>query len=65
MGAPRIIRCRCGYPLGDAPLPAGSLRLADLGFYNLDVLAQIHADGGFWLSRVQSNTLVAYPGRKP
>jgi len=44
-------------------IPAGSLRLADLGFYNLDILAQIHADGGYWLSRVQTNTLVAYPGR--
>ncbi|MDQ2998272.1 MAG: IS4 family transposase [Chloroflexota bacterium] len=52
-------------PVQHLPLPAGSLRLADLGFYNLDVLAQIHADGGYWLSRVQSNTLVAYPGGKP
>ena len=51
-------------PVQHLPLPAGSLRLADLGFYNLEVLAQIHADGGFWLSRVQSNTLVAYPGGK-
>ena len=46
-------------------MPAGSLRLADLGFSNLDVLAQIHADGGYWLSRVQSNTLVTYPGGTP
>ena len=46
-------------------MPVGSLRLADLGFYTLDVLAQIHADGGYWLSRVQTNTLVAYPGGKP
>ena len=52
-------------PVQHLPLPAGSLRLADLGFYNLDVLAQIHAAGGYWLSRVQSNTLVAYPGGKP
>lgn len=52
-------------PVQHAPLPAGSLRLADLGFYNLDVLAQIHAAGGYWLSRVQTNTLVAYPGGKP
>ncbi len=52
-------------PVQHLPLPAGSLRMADLGFYNLDVLRQIHADGGFWLSRVQSNTLVAYPGRTP
>lgn len=52
-------------PVQHAPMPTGSLRLADLGFYNLDVLAQIHTAGGFWLSRVQSNTLVAYPGRKP
>ncbi len=52
-------------PVQHAPMPVGSLRLADLGFYNLAVLAQIHADGGYWLSRVQSNTLVAYPGGKP
>jgi len=52
-------------PVQHAPMPTGSLRLADLGFYNLDVLAQIHADGGYWLSRVQSNTLVAYPGGEP
>lgn len=52
-------------PLQHAPLPAGSLRLADLGFYNLEVFAQIHAAGGFWLSRLQSTTLVAYPGGKP
>ena len=30
-------------PLQHAPLPVGSLQLADLGFYNLEVLAQIHA----------------------
>jgi hypothetical protein len=52
-------------PVQHLPLPAGSLRLADLGFYNLEVLAQIHTAGGYWLSRVQSNTLVAYPGRAP
>jgi hypothetical protein len=52
-------------PVQHAPMPVGSLRLADLGFYNLDVLGQIHAAGGYWISRVQSNTLVAYPGGKP
>lgn len=52
-------------PVQHRPLPAGSLRLADLGFYNLDVLRQIHANGGYWLSRVQRNTLVTYPGRTP
>ena len=55
----------CTLPVQHLPLPAGSLRLADLGFYNLDVLTQIHAAGGFWLSRVQSNTLVAYPRHPP
>ena len=52
-------------PVQHAPMPAGSLRLADLGFYSMDVLAQIHTAGGFWLSRVPTNTLVAYPGRAP
>ena len=52
-------------PVQRAPTPTGSLRLADLRFYNLDVLAQIHAAGGYWPSRVQRNILVAYPGGKP
>ena len=31
----------------------------------MDVLHQIHTAGSFWLARVPTNTLVAYPGRAP
>ncbi len=38
------------------PLPAGSLRLADLGYFKVAHLAQMDSAGVYWLSRVQSNT---------
>jgi len=49
-------------PLQHTALPAGSLRLADRGFYHLEHLRQLHLDGVFWLTRLPSNALVAYPG---
>jgi hypothetical protein len=49
-------------PLQQTALPAGSLRLADRGFYHLERLRQLHLDGVFWLTRLPSNALVAYPG---
>jgi hypothetical protein len=52
-------------PLHQTLLPAGSLRLADRGFYDLDVLTQLHLSGAFWLSRLPTNALVAYPGHDP
>ena len=42
--------------LQTAPLPRGALRLADLGYFDLDVLAALHTDGAFWLSRLHSRT---------
>jgi Transposase DDE domain len=45
-------------PLQRAPLPAGALRRADLGFFDLDVLAQLGAQGGYWLSRLHFGTAV-------
>lgn len=45
-------------PLQTAPLPAGALRLADLGFFDLDVLAQIAAQSAYWLSRLHRTTAV-------
>ena len=45
-------------PLQSAPLPAGALRLADLGFFDLEVLAQIGAQDGYWLSRLHFGTAV-------
>ncbi|MDQ2996715.1 MAG: IS4 family transposase [Chloroflexota bacterium] len=38
-------------PLQDAPIPAGALRIADLGFFELDVLQTIGQADGFWLPR--------------
>jgi len=45
-------------PLQRAPLPAGALRLADLGFFDLAVLAHIGAQDGYWLSRLHFTTAV-------
>jgi hypothetical protein len=39
-------------------LPAGSLRLADLGYWSLDELQALDAQQAFWLSRLQSTTTV-------
>ena len=35
------------------PLPAGAIRLADLGFFALDVFARIHLGGAYFLSCVR------------
>ena len=45
-------------PIQHAPLPPGALRLADLGFFDLDVLAQISAQDSFWLARMHRTTAV-------
>ena len=42
-----------------AALPAGSLRLADLGFFDLGVLASYTAQGVHWVSRLPANVTVA------
>jgi len=41
-----------------APLPAGALRLADLGFWKLEALRELGATGGLWLSRLQAQVAV-------
>ena len=41
-----------------APLPAGALRLADLGYFNLDVLAATAAQKAFFLTRLKAGTLI-------
>lgn len=46
--------------LQTAPLAAGSLRLADLGFFDLDVLAQLSAQGVYWLSKLRSTTVLSF-----
>lgn len=39
-----------------APMPAGGLRIADLGYFSLDVLQQIDADDAYWLTRYKTGT---------
>ena len=45
-------------PLGASALPPGALRLADLGFFALDLLRTIGERGGYWLSRLLPRTAV-------
>ena len=45
-------------PLQHAPLPPGSLRIADLGYFVLAVLRAIGAQGSFWLSRLRVDVIV-------
>lgn len=42
-----------------AALPAGSLRLADLGFFDLDVLGAYTEQGVHWVSRLPANVTIA------
>jgi hypothetical protein len=39
-----------------SPLPVGALRIADLGFFSLDVLGQLQRQQVYWLTRVQGHT---------
>lgn len=47
--------------LQTAPLPRGSLRVADLGYFCLSVLAAIAAEGSYFLSRLHHTTAVFTP----
>lgn len=49
-------------PLQQRDLPPGSLLLADRGFYHLERLRHHDQHGVFWITRLPSNALVAYPG---
>jgi hypothetical protein len=42
-------------------LPAGALRLADLGYWSLEALQALGRQEGFWLSRLQTQTAVYDP----
>jgi hypothetical protein len=42
-------------PMQSAPLPAGALRIADLGYLSIPVLAEYDQQGVFWLTRYQAN----------
>ena len=48
-------------PLQTAPLPPGALRLADLGFFDLAVFADLAVRGVYWLSRLHLPTTVYDP----
>jgi Transposase DDE domain len=45
-------------PMQTAPLPAGALRLADLGYFSIPTLAQYEAQGVCWLTRYDPRCLV-------
>lgn len=45
-------------PFQGSPLPMGALRLADLGFFSLDRLQELSAQGVYWISRLQVQTVV-------
>ena len=38
--------------------PQGALRIADLGYFSLEVLQDLDADGVYWLSRIQSQCVI-------
>jgi hypothetical protein len=48
-------------PTQNLPVLAGSLRLADLGFWSVPRLAEIGRSGAYWLSRLQAGTNVCWP----
>jgi hypothetical protein len=43
-------------PFHEMDLPAGALRLADLGFFDLDLLERDNQRGVFWLMRLKTGT---------
>lgn len=45
-------------PLETVPLPAGALRIADLGFFSLDRLQELDHQQVYWLSRLKVQTAV-------
>lgn len=46
------------------PLPAGALRIADLGYFGLQVLADLTAQSVFWISRIQVHTAIFHNGER-
>lgn len=47
-----------GAAMQQAPLPKGSLRIADLGYFGTAILAQLTAQAVFWISRLPASTVV-------
>ena len=52
-------------PLQQAVLPPSSLRVADLGYFNLDRLAPLDAQDSCWISWLKLNTTLRWPSRRP
>ena len=47
------------------PLPAGALRLADLGYFDFGVLTRLNAAGVSWISRLPPNAVAARGDERP
>jgi hypothetical protein len=50
-----------GSEVQQLPIPAGALRLADLGYWSVERFAEIGAADGYWVSRLQAGTGVFTP----
>jgi hypothetical protein len=50
--------CNHDSPLQTVDLPAGALRLADTGYFDVDCLASLSEQGVFWLTRVPAKVRV-------
>jgi Transposase DDE domain len=48
----------------DTPLPAGSLVLRDLGYFDLDRFAKFNADNISWISRTKANLVFTIDGQR-
>jgi hypothetical protein len=48
-------------PVQQTPLPRGALRIADLGYFSLPVLAAYQAQGVYWLSRYHIRSNLYWP----
>jgi hypothetical protein len=46
-------------PLQHAAVPPGAVRLADLGFWSLEVFRRIAKEGGYWPSRLNLQVVIA------
>jgi hypothetical protein len=57
---PQLVDGRAADQRSAIPLavPVGGLRMADLGYFDLDTFAAVSAQQGYWLSRLQSQTAV-------
>lgn len=51
-------------PCQQRPLPIGSLRLADLGFFNLQRLAELDHQGVYWLTKIRPTVCVRTPDQQ-